>query len=178
MEFISYIASFISIILGLIEPFGKKMRTILTLNFSGNLLVGTSYLLIGGHSGAAICFAACVLGCINYVFDIKDKKIPTWLVAVYAVGFLSINLITFGAWYDVLALAASMLFVLSIVQNEAKYYRVLYAFNSTIWIFYDFLAGAYANLLTHIVLFVATFLAIALHDIKTARKNKKTSKKA
>ena len=80
--------------------------------------------------------------------------------------FLLVNLFTFKEWYDVLALIAAMLFVLSVAQNNAKYYRVLYFANSTVWIFYDFLAKAYGNLLTHVVLFFATLLAIFIRDRK------------
>ena len=59
-----------------------------------------------------------------------------------------------------------MLFVLSVAQNEAKYYRILYFLNSAVWILYDVLAEAYGNLFTHIVLVIATFIAIIIRDRK------------
>lgn len=49
MESASYVASFVSTILGLCEPFGKNMKTILLLYISGNLLVGLSYLFVLWH---------------------------------------------------------------------------------------------------------------------------------
>lgn len=166
MATLSYISSLIATVLGLIEPFGKKMKTILTLNFLGNLLVGISYLFVSGYSGAAICFTACVQVLINYSFDAKQKKLSLWLVIIHAVIFLAVNVITFAHWYDIISLAAAMIFVLSVAQSSAKYYRVLYVTNSFLWIFYDFLAGAYGNLLTHIVLFIATSIAIYIRDRK------------
>ena len=93
MANISYIASFIATILGLIEPFGKNMKVILAFNFTGNLLVGLSYLMVGQLSGAAICAVACVQVIINFIFDLKGKKVPVWLIIIYAVAFLSVNLI-------------------------------------------------------------------------------------
>ena len=168
MEYLSYAASFISTVLGLCEPFGKKMKTILTLNFTGNFLVGLSYCLVHRYSGAAICFAACIQVVINYTFDAKGKKLPLPLVIVYAVVFTIINLLTFKQWFDIFSLIASLLFVISVAQSETKHYRLLYAMNSTVWIFYDFLAKAYGNLTTHIVLFIATFIAIFIRDIKKA----------
>ena len=164
MAIISYVFSFIATILGLIEPFGKKMKTILAFNFTGNLLVGLSYFMVGGMSGAAICFVACVQVFINYIFDSKEKKVPVWLVVIYALAFLSVNLLTFASWYDVFALIAAVLFVVSVAQSDAKYYRILYFLNSTVWILYDFLAGAYGNLLTHIVLFIATLISIIIRN--------------
>ena len=166
MEQISYVASFISTILGLCEPFGKNMKLILTLNFLGNLLVGISYLLVASYSGAAICFVACVQVIINYSFNIRAKKLPGLLVVFHAVVFLAVNILTFRNWYDVLALVASLLFVLSVAQSNTKYYRVLFASNSMLWIVYDVLAGAYGNLFTHVVLFVATLMAMVVRDHK------------
>lgn len=170
MEKMSYLLSLIATILGLCEPFGRKMKTILAFNFGGNLLVGTSYLLVSGFSGAAICFVACVQVVINYVFAVRGRKLPKLLVFISVIFFVFINMITFKVWYDVLTLMAAILFVLSVSQSKEKYYRILYFMNSTVWVIYDFLAGAYGNLATHIVLFVATFLAILLQDIKNTNK--------
>lgn len=173
MSILSYIASFIATVLGLIEPFGKKMQTILTLNFLGNLLVGLSYLFITGYSGAAICFTACVQVLINYSFDARKKKLPVWLIIIHATIFFAVNVVTFAYWYDILALLAALLFVLSVAQSSAKYYRILYMTNSFLWIFYDLLAGAYGNLITHSVLFIAITIAIYIRDKKQISSVKK-----
>lgn len=158
-------------VLGLIEPFNKKMQMVLVFNFLGNLLVGTSYILAdgldgGAVSGAAICYVACIQVFINYYFTAKGKNIPVWVIIMHAVVFLALNLFTFKAWYDILALAAALMFVLSVSQSSSSHYRILYFLNSTTWIFYDLLSKSYRNLLTHIVLMVATFGAILIRDKK------------
>ena len=164
MEIVSYIASLVSTVLGLCEPFGKKMRTILIFNFLGNLLVGISYFCVSSYSGAAICFVACVQVSINYLFDARGKKLPVWLVILHATLFLVVNLFTFSALYDILALLAALTFVLSVAQSNAKYYRYLYITNSSLWIVYDLLAGAYGNLFTHTALFIGTGIAIFIRN--------------
>ncbi|MBR3934567.1 MAG: YgjV family protein [Clostridia bacterium] len=171
MENFSYITAVIATVLGLCEPFGKKMKTILTLNFLGNLLVGANYHLKSGISGAAICYVACFQVLINYIFDSKGKKVPMWLIIIHAVVFVTLNILTFRVWYDILALIAAMLFVLSVAQNSSKHYRLLYFTNSAVWIFYDILSGVYENLATHAVLTVATFVAIILRDKKIKKHN-------
>ena len=170
MEMLSYLASMISTVLGLFEPFSKKMKTVLIFNFLGNVLVGISYLLVGSFSGAATCGTAAVQLLINYSFTAKEKKIPKKLVVVHAVMFLAVNLLTFALWYDALVLVAAMLFVLSVAQESTKYYRLLYVSNSLTWIIYDVLAHAYGNLSTHVILFISTALAIFFRDIRS-RKN-------
>jgi len=172
-ELFSYVASGISTVLGLCEPFSKKMRTVLIFNFLGNFLVGLSYLLVHAFNGAAICLVACVEVVINYIFDSKNKKVPNRLIVVYAVAFLTVNLVGFAHWYDVIALLAALCFVVSVAQPDPKYYRLLFITNSSLWIIYDALAKAYGNLFTHIALFIATLIAILVRDVKTKKNGSK-----
>jgi len=169
-ETISWALSLIATVLGLVEPFSKKMSLVLLLSFIGNLLVGTSYLLVGQSSGALICFVACVQLFINSLYDRKKKKVPLWLIVIYSLAFLGVNLMSFAAWYDVLALLAALCFVLSVAQPDPKYYRLFFVSNSSLWIVYDFLAGAWGNLFTHVTLFVATLLAIYFRDVRGKKK--------
>lgn len=166
METLSYMISFIATALGMCEPFRKKMKSILVSNFLANLLVGISYFLVSGYSGAAICFVACGQVLINYAFQARGKRIPTKLIVMHIVVFLVVNMLTFKAWYDIFAIIAAILFVLCVAQSNAKYYRVFYFLNAVVWIFYDLLAGAYGNLITHIMLFLATFSAIFVRDLR------------
>lgn len=169
---ISAIISVAATIEGLVEPFFKKMKTVLLFNLLGNALVGVNYLLTKSYSGAMICGVAILGLCVNYVFTSQEKKIPKWVIAIHAAAFLSTNLITFTYWYDTLALIASLLFVLSIAQESTKYYRLLYISNSLVWIGYDIFAKSWGNLFTHSVLAVAIYISIIVRDKKQADMNK------
>lgn len=171
MEQISYVFSFIATILGLCEPFGKKMKYILTLNFLGNLLVALSYVLVGSINGCAICSVACIQVMINYLYDKKGVKLPKWLVIVHLVSFITVNIATFVAWYDFFALIASIIFVLSVAQTSAKFYRLYYITNSLTWILYDLFSKSYGNLFTHSILSVSIFIAIFIRDFKQQKLN-------
>ena len=166
MEILSYPVSLVVTVLGLIEPFCKKMKTILIFNLAGNVLAGLSYLLTKSYSGCGICMVAALGLVVNYQFTAKDRPIPKWVVALHAAAFVGVNLFTFAAWFDAFALAASLLFVLSVAQSAPKYYRLLYISNSLCWVVYDLFAGAYANLITHVILSVAIFGAILVRDRK------------
>ena len=132
MEIIQAVISIAATIEGLVEPFFKKMRTVLLFNLLGNALVGVNYLLTKSYSGAIICGVAILGLCINYYFTSRDKKIPVGAIIFHALAFLAANLITFTYWYDIWAMIASLLFVLSIAQNSTKYYRLLYISNSLV----------------------------------------------
>jgi len=160
VSYIIFGISAIATFLGFCEPFGKRMRTILAFNFIGNVLVGLSYLLTASYGGAAICLVAGVQVVVNYIFNSRNLKIPSWLILVYTIVFTGVNLIAFTVWYDIFPLIAAIIFVFSMVQTKTKYYRILYALNSISWIFYDFIACSYGNLATHVILFAATSIAM------------------
>ena len=166
MEFLTGTLSVAATTLGLIEPFFKKMKTVLLFKFLVNGLVCANYLLTSSISGALICAVAILCLFINYGYTSKNRNIPTWIVVLHSVIFLAANLLTFAHWYDVLTLIASLLFVLCIAQNTTKYYRLLYIGNCLIWIPYDILAGAWGNFFTHTVLTIAIFVSIIMNDRK------------
>ena len=163
---ISAIISVAATVEGLVEPFFKKMKTVLLFNLLGNALVGINYLLTESYSGGMICGVAILGLCVNYYFTSQEKKIPKWVIVLHAAAFLTANLFTFAYWYDVFALIASLLFVLSIAQDSTKYYRLLYISNSLVWIAYDIFAKSWGNLFTHSVLAVAIYISIIVRDKK------------
>ncbi|MBE6884168.1 MAG: YgjV family protein [Ruminococcaceae bacterium] len=170
MEFISYAASLMATVLGLCEPFNKKMKNVIIFSFLGNFLISVSYVIVGGYSGALICFLACLQLIVNYCYTSKGKKVPLAAIIGHALSFTVVNIITLKAWYDVVTLIAALVFVLSMSRSNAKYYRMLFVLNSTLWIIYDILAGAYGNLFTHVVLFLAAVISVLVRNRK--KKNK------
>ena len=74
---------------GLIEPFFKKMTTVLIFCLLGNALVCVNYFVpylvgakdeLSGISGAITCGIAMLCLCINYGFTSRGKKIPKWVI--------------------------------------------------------------------------------------------------
>ncbi len=166
MDKIIAVLAVVSTALCLIEPFFKKMKMVLIISSLVNALVGISYLLTDSYSGAMICAAAIVCLSINYFITSRDKAIPLWAIVLESMIFLAANVVTFRHLYDVLAVIASLLFVLSIAQKTTKYYRLVYIANTLIWIPYDILAKSKGNLFTHVILAIAIIASIIVRDVK------------
>ena len=168
MFIISWVLSALATVLGIIEPFNKKMSAVLAFNLTGNLIVAVNYPISGSLSfaGMAVCLVACVQVFINFLLARKNREVPVWLLVIYLVSFIAVNLLSFGAWYDILALGAAVCFVFSISQQTPRTYRILYCANSTLWIVYDFLAASYSNLAVHIALALFTLVSMLVNDRK------------
>ena len=145
---------------------GKNMKKILVFVFLGNALVATSYLLDGKFPGAVSCFIGAAQAIINSFYDAKGKKLPVWLIAVYALAFIAANLWVYAAWQDAIALIASLTFIMCVGQKTGAKYRIWTIINMVLWCTYDVLAGAYGGLITHVSLLVFTAVGMLLHDRK------------
>ena len=149
---------------------GEKMKQILFLVFCGNFLVATSYLVDGaGINGAAACYLGSLQTIINYFFDSKNKPLPTWLICVYALAIVAVNLWVAGgvSALGVLVIVASLTFIMCIGQKTGARYRFWTIVNMILWCLYDILSPAYPVLfMSHIPLLVFTVAGMIIHDRK------------
>jgi len=146
---------------------GEKMKTTLFLVFCGNVLVGTSYLFDGsGINGAAALYLGALQTLINYFYESKQKPIPKWLIACYAIAIVILNIAVAGkvTALGVLVIVASLTFIFCIGQKNGAGYRFWTIINMLLWCLYDILAVVYSALLTHGVLLAFTVVGMIMHD--------------
>ena len=170
MDVLAVLLNLLGVALAMTSSLWKKatMKQILLLICGANLLIATSYLFQGeGINGAVSCYLAFVMAIVNYLFQSKNKPIPKWLIGIYALSFIAVNLVSNGFnLYTLLAVTAALFFVASLLQSGGKGYRFCSIFNMAIWSTYDILVGAYAALLTHSILLIVNLAGMLLYDLK------------
>ena len=148
---------------------GERITKILILVLFGNALVAVGYLCDGrGINGAASGLLACVQIFINFLFQRNDKPIPKWLIGIYAVSFIVVNLLVSRnlSFSTILAILACMSFIITILQGNGKNYRICGIINTLIWIVYDIITASYPALITHGSILVVTIAGVLIHDLK------------
>ena len=143
---------------------------ILLFVFLANALVATSYLLDGAYNGAASCFVGAAQSIVSYFYDSKDKRIPMWLVGIYALSFVCVNMLVFATLLDLIAMLASLCFVLSIIQKNGKRYRIATLICTLLWITYDLVSLSYGPIITHSIQLATVLSGIVIHDIRKSDK--------
>ncbi len=166
----SYIVNFIGLFAFVLASMvkGEKMGFILFLNFCGNALIGIAYLLGGnGINGALSSFLGGLQAIVTYFFESRGKALPKWLIGIYALSFIVVNL-WLGAlsWLSTLAIAASMCYVMKLIQKSGKAYRFWALSNSVFWCVYDLCSRTYGSLAVHVALLLFTAVGMLLHDLK------------
>ena len=170
MQILSYVFSTLSIICMISASLikGDKMKTILFLVFCGNFLTATSYIAAGGGiNGAISCYLGSAQTIVNYFFQVKGRTVPTWLIVIYAVLYVALNIFISGITpLGILVIVASLTFIMCIGQTSGAKYRFWTIVNMVLWCTYDILSKSYGALLTHICLFAFTVIGMIIHDRK------------
>lgn len=181
MQVLSFVFSTLGLVSMIVASLvkGKSMKVILALVFCGNFFFAMSYLLGGqGINGAASCLVGAVQSIINYFFDSKNKSLPKWLVAIYGFSFVAVNVVVSGgaskegvfiSWLCILAIIASLSFILCIGQKSGAKYRFWTIVNVVLWCVYDLISGSYGALTSHIPLLVFTVVGMIIHDRKSIK---------
>ena len=168
MEYLPFIFSALGTVCVCISPLlkGRDMKLILLCVFSANALVGASYLATGAVNGAVTCFVCAAQAIINYFFDRKNKKLPVWLIVVYALTFIVVNILVFEHIFDLITMVASLTFIMCIGQKSGAKYRFWTILNMGLWLIYDVLSGSYSVLVSHILQFLFPIVGKVLFDRK------------
>ena len=168
METLAFVLSSFGTICACTPSFlkGKNMKLILLLVFCSNSLVGASYAVTGAFGGAATCAVGALQTIINFLFERKEKPVPKWLIAVYALSFTAVNLLAFRVWADIIALLAALVFVISISVKNGKKYRLWTLVNSLLWVLYDLVTLSFGPLSTHTILLSTVLFGMLVHDRK------------
>ena len=146
---------------------GETIKKTLYLVLAGNLLVATSYLFTdNGVNGAISSYIGSIQALINIFFAKKNKKIPVWLLVVYALSFIVANFAVLSDSVGIVALLATLCFVGCVSSKTGTGYRLWQLANNLLWILYDILSASYGPLVTHSVLCLFTMAGILWNDLR------------
>ena len=76
------------------------------------------------------------------------------------------NLLVFAHATDIIALLATMAFIVAICQKTGKQYRLWTLVNSGLWIIYDLITLSFGPLSTHIIETSSVIIGMVMHDRK------------
>ena len=167
---IAQILGLIGALLKIVSIQFKSKKKILLMFILVNLITGIELILLKGYTGALICFIAAIQTFINYIYVIKNKKLPKFFIPIYVIISLIIGMYSYKELMDILPVICSMLYIASICQTKEKNLRILSFINISIWVVYNIYHMAYTDVLFKICILISNAIAIYNYDIKGKRK--------
>ena len=161
MEF--YIAQGISIITCIVAVIMvqlNSMKMILLFQIIANLLSASTYFLLGGISGAGICFIAIIQSVVMYIYDAKKVKPHLGVIIGFIVAYLLCSVIYYQSPVDIFSGLAAVFFAISIVKTKPRASKGWYSLNPLCWLVYDLSTAAYVNFGLHLSILISSAIAL------------------
>jgi len=172
METIDIIASIIGIFTTAVSVLAlqlKSMRYVLICQISANVLLCVQYSLQGTLSAGGVIILAIVQALISYILSSRGVRFPTWLTAIFIVGYTAITALCYSSPFDIVTCVAVWLFAIAVIQTRSYIYRALLVGNSMLWLIYDIFVAPSA-IVTHVVILVFSIVGILRLDIPEWRR--------
>ncbi|MDD3048392.1 MAG: YgjV family protein [Bacilli bacterium] len=148
----------------------KKKRNILIFYLIAGFFFLISFYLLGAYSGVVTCIVMDIETFIVYMFDKKEKKIPTWLIYTMIIGSTLITSLFYQSWVDLFAIAACIPYALLLIQKEEKNVRLFTFIFLLLYTTFDILVGAYTAFIGDVLFEISTIIAIIRYDLIKRRK--------
>ena len=161
---IAQILSAIALIANVIGIQLKEKKQILKVWIIAGVCFTASFIFLGAYAGAVSCLIATIQIVVNYGFERRRQKFPPTLIAVFIVASLLGGTLTYQNIYDFLPIFGALTFIWSIVQKKESRLRKITFLNIFLWIFYDFLVGAYVAFISDLIFLTSTAIAIVRFD--------------
>lgn len=151
----------------------RKAAGILLGQILANVFSGLSYGLLGSFGGAWVCIVATVhsviIGFVNKMPRDRRQKAIIWISIVFTLVYLAGSIWTYSRWTDIISCVCALLFVVTIIQEDAGKMRSVMLLSMSLWVIFDIAVGAYTNVITH----VSTIVSILGAKYRLDREGKK-----
>ena len=176
----AYIAEGISVLILIIAVCMmqfKNVKFILIGQIVANLLTASTYFLTGGFSGSGICIIAIIQTVTMFILNRMGKTPHLSVIILFILSYVACSIYYYQSIYDIFSAMAAVCFALSVSQKDSSKTRFWYLFNPVCWLIYDIFKGSYVLLITHLIIFISTLVAMIRVDGIFKKKMKTTEEK-
>ena len=172
IEILSQIINCIGTTVNMIWVNVKEKSKVLIHFIIGCTCVSISLGLLGAIVGMFVQLIFVVEAIINFFFEKKIGKYPWWLITIYVIIPCTLLIVTFKSGWDLLPIAAGILFPLALVSKDFGL-RFLNLLSVFVWIPYNFHFGQYVGEIGCLIFTGMNTIAIIRLDVlkKNTEKN-------
>lgn len=144
----------------------KNKKQIIFMFILANLFSAINFILLQSYSGAIICSFAIIQTFINKFFEKKENNVPKAIILLYIIISIILGTITFNSFIDILPIICSILYTITIIQDQEKNIRIISLINILLWIIYDIVSQAYTAAISDSLMTISTLVGMYRLDYK------------
>ncbi len=152
--------SILAIILWVISVQEKKQYKILFLEGLANLAYTISYFLLGAYTPSSMNFVS-TIRCFIFSKDRKENKdIPGYYLAFFLILLVVFGFITFRGFLSLIPIIITAFYTISSYLNDSKYLRIVFLVMAFVWIFYNYMVGAYVCIIGNVLEIISGVISL------------------
>lgn len=122
----------------------KEKNKLIILQLIANFLYAINYLLLNVKMAFYMNLISCIR-CVILYFSKKEK--PSLIYLFILTGMICvIGVYNYDGWLSLIPVGITILYTVSTWQNNMKVIRCSFILAALIWIFYNYVVGAYASI--------------------------------
>lgn len=155
----------IALILVVISYFLMNKEYFLFIQIIANVFYGLSFIVNGALVAGLNTFISILRVLALYLYERKDKTPPIYLILIFSACYITIGVIFFKSYYDIIVIITPILFTIAMWVKNMQLVRYLMLLPNAILVFYAILNQVYTTALLDLIEVIAIIVALITYYI-------------
>lgn len=169
MNYIAQILGFIALIFIVLSYQNTKKERFLLIQIFANIFFGLQYLTLKAFSAFCSSVISLIRTIIFFKYEKKNNKVPIIILIIILLIITIFGIITYEGIYSLIPIIIALAYTYGTWQEKLKLTYTIGIIASILWIYYNFLVGAYISIIGSIFELFASLIGL----IKVLKKIKK-----
>jgi hypothetical protein len=143
----------------------RQYDRIVACKIANELIAGTQYLLMGGYTGMAVNYAACLSNAV-YWWRIRKGKSTLPFQILFGIMFVVIGLLSWHSWISIFVVFAKLISSVALGINNPKVIRILNLISTPCWLMYNIFMFNIAGMCSDLLMLSSLIIAVIRLDLK------------
>lgn len=175
MELASQIVGIVAIVISVISMLFENKKDILLFTIIYNILLLTSYFLLGKYLGSILVGILTTKSLIYYLFAKKNLNPNIWVLIILEIAILVASILLWQDWVDIFILINSLMSTYTTWQDNVNLLKIGAITTAVLLILYDVFIGAYIYVISEALYGGAAIFSMIMQKNKR-KKDKQTIK--
>lgn len=147
MNYIAQILGFIALIFIILSYQNTKKEKFLLIQIFANVFFGLQYLTLKAFSAFCSSCISLIRTLIFFKYEKQDKKTPTFILVIILTAISIFGILTYEGIYSLIPIIIALGYSYGTWQSNLKLTYTIGIITSILWIYYNFLVGAYVSII-------------------------------
>lgn len=166
INILAQILGFIALIFIVLSYQNTKKEKFLLIQIFANIFFGLQYFTLKAFSALCSSIVSLIRTIVFFKYEKQNKKAPFLILIVILITISILGIFTFEGIYSLIPIAIALAYSYGTWQNNLKLTYIIGIIASILWIYYNFLVGAYVSIIGSVFELLASLIGFIKLNIK------------